>query len=85
MGGPLATGKAIQDDLDKWQANGVTPFFIFDGCAVKGQDELAMKTGLEANTGTDGAWELYSRGEAEAAVSNFGASSGMSFYTCFKH
>lgn len=38
-----------------------------------------MKNGLEANTGTDGAWELYSRGEAEAAVSNFGASSGMVF------
>lgn len=77
LGGPLATSQGIQDDLDKWQANSVTPYFIFDGCSVKGQDEVSMKAALEANTGTDGAWELYSRGEAEAAVSNFGASSGM--------
>lgn len=85
LGAPLVTGKHIEDDLDKWHANSATPFFIFDGCAVKGQDEVSLKTGLEANTGTDGAWELYSRGEAENAVSNFGSSSGMDSVHCSQH
>lgn len=77
LGGLLAAEKNINDDLDKWKANDTTPFFIFDGCPVKGEDELAVKTGREANTGADGAWALYSSGEAVSAVQGFGYYSGM--------
>lgn len=77
LGGLLAAEKNINDDLDKWKANDTTPFFIFDGCPVKGEEELAVKTGREANTGADGAWALYSSGEAVSAVQGFGYYSGM--------
>lgn len=76
LGGPLAAEKNINDDLDKWKANGTTPFFIFDGCPVKGEDDLAVKIGRDANAGTDTAWTLYSSGEATPAVQSFGFYSG---------
>lgn len=77
LGGLLAAEKTVNDDLDKWQANDTTPFFIFDGCPVKGEDDLAAKTGREANLGSDAAWSLYANGEAMSAVQGFGGYSGM--------
>lgn len=77
LGGLLAAEKNVNDDLDKWKANDTTPFFIFDGCPVKGEDDLAAKTGREANIGTDAAWSLYASGEATSAVQGFGGYSGM--------
>lgn len=76
LGGPLAAEKTINDDLDKWKANSTTPFFIFDGCPVKGEDDLAVKLGREANAGAESAWSLYSSGEAVSAVQGFGKYTG---------
>lgn len=76
LGGPLAAEKTIKDDLDKWKANSTTPFFIFDGCPVKGEDDLAVKVGREANAGAESAWNLYSSGEAVSAVQGFGKYTG---------
>lgn len=77
-GGPLALEDRIEGDLDKWKENECTPFFIFDGCPVKGQDELSIEQGRLANGGTDHAWVLYSNAQAQASVQNFGHFSGMS-------
>ncbi|KUI60288.1 hypothetical protein VP1G_07481 [Cytospora mali] len=71
-GGPLALEDRINSDLDKWKANDCTPLFIFDGCPVKGQDELSIELGRFANNGTDHAWELYSNAQAQSSVTNFG-------------
>lgn len=71
-GGPLALEDHIEADLDKWKANDCTPLFIFDGCPVKGQDELSIEQGRFANTGTDHAWALYHNAEADLSVKNFG-------------
>lgn len=76
LGGMLAAEKTVSDDLDKWKANNTIPFFIFDGCPVKGEDDLAVKMGREANAGTDGAWNLYSSGDAINAVNGFGKYTG---------
>lgn len=71
-GGPLALEDRIEADLDKWKANDCTPLFIFDGCPVKGQDELSIEQGRFANNGTDHAWDLYSNAQAQSSVTNFG-------------
>lgn len=76
-GGPLALEDRIEVDLDKWKANDCTPFFIFDGCPVKGQDELAIDQGRFANNGTDHAWDLYSNAQAQSSVTNFGLFASM--------
>ncbi|CAN8095985.1 unnamed protein product [Discula destructiva] len=72
LGGPMAVQKSIDDELDKWKANDVSPFFVFDGCPVKGEDKVSISVGREANTATDEAWARYAKGEAQAAVTAFG-------------
>ncbi|KAF3771269.1 hypothetical protein M406DRAFT_286172, partial [Cryphonectria parasitica EP155] len=72
LGGLLAAEKNINEDLDQWKTNDTTPFFIFDGCPVKGEYEQSAKIGREAIAGADAAWALYSNGEAQPAVEGFG-------------
>lgn len=76
VGGPLALEDCIEVDLNKWKANDCTPFFVFDGCPVKGQDELSLELGRAANVGTNAAWELYNNAQAQPAVETFGLHSG---------
>lgn len=76
VGGPLALEDCIEVDLNKWKANDCTPFFVFDGCPVKGQDELSLELGRAANIGTNAAWELYNNAQAQPAVETFGLHSG---------
>ncbi|KAK2602998.1 hypothetical protein N8I77_009489 [Diaporthe amygdali] len=76
VGGPLALEDCIEVDLDKWKANECDPLFIFDGCPVKGQDELSLDLGRTANNGTNAAWELYNNAQAQPAVETFGLHSG---------
>ncbi|KAG8163253.1 hypothetical protein KVR01_006550 [Diaporthe batatas] len=76
VGGPLALEDCIEVDLNKWKANDCTPFFVFDGCPVKGQDELSLELGRTANVGTNAAWELYNNAQAQPAVETFGLHSG---------
>lgn len=77
LGGPVAVDKNINDELDRWQANDTTPLFVFDGCPVKGEDEVSISIGREANAGTDDAWARYARGEAIEAVRTFGQNQSM--------
>lgn len=72
----MAAEQSIIDDLDSWKANDTTPLFIFDGCLVKGEYEQTVRLGLEANYGTEHAWNLYAENKAQEAVTNFGAWSG---------
>jgi len=64
--------------LDQWKAHRITPFFIFDGQAITGQDEISLAQGRRANAKTDKAWDLYFGGQAEEAVLAFAGNSGTS-------
>lgn len=77
LGGPVAVDKNINEELDRWQANDTTPLFVFDGCPVKGEDDVSISVGREANAGTDDAWARYARGEAIEAVRTFGQNQSM--------
>lgn len=77
LGGPVAVDKNINEELDRWQANDTTPLFVFDGCPVKGEDDVCISIGREANAGTDDAWARYARGEAIEAVRTFGQNQSM--------
>ncbi|KXX77711.1 Protein MKT1 [Madurella mycetomatis] len=72
LGGLTGIQGRIEQELDQWQAHKVTPFFIFDGQSIAGQDDVTVKRGLEANAKTDIAWELYFNSRADEAVSAFG-------------
>lgn len=76
LGGLTGIQKHIETDLDRWKAHRIIPFFIFDGQAITGQDEISLARGRRANDKTDQAWELYFNGRAEDAVSAFGGNSG---------
>lgn len=78
LGGLTGIQKHIESDLDQWKAHRIIPFFIFDGQAITGQDEISLSQGRRANEKTDQAWELYFSGRAEEAVSAFAGNSGTS-------
>jgi hypothetical protein len=67
----------IETELDQWEAHRVTPFFIFDGQPITGQDEIAVKRGRQANEKTDYAWDLYFNSRANEAVAAFGQNTSM--------
>ncbi|KAL2130193.1 hypothetical protein VTI74DRAFT_6782 [Chaetomium olivicolor] len=72
LGGLTGIQGRIENELDQWKANRVTPFFIFDGQSMVGQDEAAVKPGLANNMKTDVAWDLYFNSRADEAVAAFG-------------
>ncbi|KAL2025036.1 hypothetical protein VTK56DRAFT_38 [Thermocarpiscus australiensis] len=72
LGGLTGIQGRIENELDQWKAHRVTPFFIFDGQSIIGQDEVSVKRGLENNVKTDIAWELYFNSRADEAVAAFG-------------
>lgn len=72
LGGLTGIQARIQVELDNWLKNRTTPFFIFDGQPMVGQDEVTTKLGREIQKQTGVAWKLYSEGQAEAAVAAFG-------------
>ncbi|EFY87968.1 XPG I-region protein [Metarhizium acridum CQMa 102] len=76
LGGLTGIQTHINENLDLWNKNRIVPFFIFDGQSIPGQDEVGLKRRRAANKKTDEAWDLYSRSEAEKAVSTFGANAG---------
>ncbi|KAK3326309.1 hypothetical protein B0H66DRAFT_155395 [Apodospora peruviana] len=88
LGGPTGLKHHLEEDLDQWTTHNVTPFFVFDGQSITGQDEVTLKRGREAVEKTNIAWEMYFNNRAEEAVSAFGAIEGMLFpstepYGCF--
>ncbi|KAK7967435.1 XPG N-terminal domain-containing protein [Apiospora aurea] len=76
LGGLTGIESHIEVDLDSWDANKTIPFFIFNGQAVEGQDEVSVQRGKKANAKTDEAWDLYFKSEAHSAVAAFGTSRG---------
>ncbi|KAJ6788843.1 hypothetical protein PWT90_06995 [Aphanocladium album] len=76
LGGLTGINTHIEQNLDLWQKNNITPFFIFDGQSITGQDEVSLKRSRAANAKTDEAWNLYSQSSAEQAVNTFGANPG---------
>ncbi|KAK3956490.1 temperature dependent protein affecting M2 dsRNA replication-domain-containing protein [Pseudoneurospora amorphoporcata] len=72
LGGLTGIQARIQVELDNWLRNRTTPFFIFDGQPMVGQDKVTTKQGREIQKQTGVAWKLYSEGQAEAAVAAFG-------------
>ncbi|KAK2603490.1 hypothetical protein QQS21_004350 [Conoideocrella luteorostrata] len=76
LGGLTGIQTHINQSLDQWEKNRIAPFFVFDGQSITGQDEVGLKRRQAANKKTDEAWTLYSRSEAEQAVTTFGANPG---------
>jgi len=72
LGGVTGIQSRIELDLSLWEKHKVTPFFIFDGQPLTGQDEVTSKRGREANSKTDLAWELYFNSKPHEAVKAFG-------------
>ena len=77
LGGLTGIRGCIEADLDQWKSHRMTPFFIFDGQSITGQDEASTKKSLLANRKTDYAWDLYFESQALEAVVAFGVNSGM--------
>ena len=78
LGGLTGIQGRIEADLDQWEAHRVTPFFIFDGQSITGQDETTALRGRQANEKTDFAWGLYFDGQANDAVVAFGQNTSTS-------
>jgi hypothetical protein len=76
LGGLTGVEAHINQNLDLWAKSEIVPFFVFDGQPVTGQDDITLDRGLKANKKTDEAWNLYSQGAAEEAVTTFGTSPG---------
>jgi len=76
LGGLTAIQSHIEADLDQWVAHKITPFFIFDGQTIAGQEEVSVSRGVKAIGKTDEAWSLYITGDANKAVQTFGVNSG---------
>ncbi|KAL1837745.1 hypothetical protein VTJ49DRAFT_3437 [Mycothermus thermophilus] len=74
LGGLTGIQGRIESELDQWKAHRITPFFIFDGQAVVGQDDTSVKRGLANRDKSDTSWELYFSGQADQAVAAFGQS-----------
>lgn len=72
LGGLTGIETHIEADLDSWKQNNTTPFFIFNGQSLHGQDAISAQRGKAAIHKTDDAWNLYFRGAANEAVSTFG-------------
>ncbi|KAF9881057.1 putative XPG domain-containing protein [Colletotrichum karsti] len=76
LGGMTGIEYHLRADIEQWKANNITPFFIFDGQSLAGQEEVAVQRGKLANQKTNEAWSLYFNSEAEKAVTAFGQNSG---------
>lgn len=76
LGGLTSIDSRINENLDLWSENKITPFFIFDGQSVVGQDDVAVKRARTANQKTDHAWKLYSQNSGDEAVATFGSNPG---------
>jgi hypothetical protein len=72
LGGcPMGLRQHIENDLDKWKENTITPFFVFEGQAVVGKNEMTMHNLKAAIGDTQHAWALYNDGNPTDAVAAF--------------
>jgi len=73
-GEPIALKQHIERELDNWEANKMSPLFVFEGQSTVGSDEVALSHAAEALVKTRRAWDLYSDNEPSEAVKTFGGS-----------
>lgn len=73
-GSPIALRQHIEEDLDRWKQNGMSPLFVFDGQSVVGKDSMALRSARSALGKTQNAWELYADNHPSDAVKTFGSS-----------
>ena len=73
----------LENELNQWKAHKVTPFFIFEGMPVVGQDQVSIQAGLRDIQRTNEAWDLYFAGRASEAVAAFGATGCRSFFLSY--
>jgi hypothetical protein len=76
LGGLTGIAHHLERDLDLWKENNVTPLFVFDGQPLTGQEDVALRHGLEINARTNAAWDLYFDSKATDSVHAFSAISG---------
>ncbi|KAK2066508.1 hypothetical protein P8C59_000320 [Phyllachora maydis] len=76
LGGLTSLQNRIEEDLNQWHAHRATPFFIFNGQTISGQDDISTDRGLRANIETNQAWDQYFSGDPERAVQSFGLNPG---------
>lgn len=73
-GDPMTLKSHIQNELDLWKQNNITPIFVFDGQSSKGKDEISLWKAKHALKQTQHAWDLYGENHPETAVKTFGGS-----------
>jgi hypothetical protein len=73
-GDPIALKRNIENELDLWKENGITPLFVFEGQSTVGKEEMAWHSAKTALVKTQKAWELYAENHPEDAVKTFGRS-----------
>jgi len=75
-GEPFALKYHIENELDLWKSNNITPLFVFEGQSTAGKEEVALKKAKTALQRTERAWDIYtvSREKADEAVARFGSS-----------
>jgi hypothetical protein len=74
-GSPIALKQHIEEELDRWKQNGMSPLFVFDGQSTVGKDDMALRKAKAALAKTQTAWELYADNQPSEAVKTFGSSS----------
>jgi hypothetical protein len=73
-GTPIALPQHIEEELDRWTQNGISPLFVFDGQSVVGKDSVALRSARAALGKTQNAWDLYADNHPSDAVKTFGSS-----------
>lgn len=82
LGGLTGIQTHLERDLELWAENKITPFFIFDGQVIVGQDDVTARRGRQAIEKTNQAWNLYFNGDAAQAVDTFGQNMGTDQQLC---
>jgi hypothetical protein len=73
-GDPIGLKYHIENELDKWRDNNMTPVFVFEGQSVVGKDDMTLRNARAALAKTESAWAKYAENKPDDAVKAFGAS-----------
>lgn len=73
-GDPFALKHHLENELNLWKKNNITPLFVFEGQSTVGKEEVAFRHAREALGRTQTAWETYTDNQPDAAVKQFGKS-----------
>ena len=73
-GEPFALRLHIENELDLWKSNNITPLFVFEGQSTAGKEEVTLRRATIALQKTERAWEIYTHNQPDEAVKRFGKS-----------